>query len=408
MPLSFEALTLGFEQITTILLGLSILLSLIFGLKLYALHATTLTKAANQDDAASRLRDLDQALNALALSTVERLGQHHQELLQSTIAQSAAQHETLRRFQDDLSAGQRRDFSSLESKLEAKLASGLDKITRKVVDDFEEGLKNSQKAVDDVVARLARIDAAQQKIEDLSRHVVSLQDVLADKKSRGTFGETQLSHILAAAFGDSTELYSIQHTLPNQRVADVMMHLPQPVGNVAVDAKFPLENYQRMMDRKASAAAQQSAAKKFSQDFKKHIDAIAERYILAGYTSQQAILFLPAEAIFAELHSRFQAVISYAHSRRVWIVSPTTFMAQLSTIQIVVGNLKREKYAHIIQTELHKLATEFGRYKERWAKLGNQLTSVSKSIGDLNITTDKITRRFEQINEVRLPDDGQK
>lgn len=418
MPLSFHEITIGFEQITTILLGLSIILSLIFGLKLYTLHATALSRISHQDDAIGqltlaaqkasdaseiRLKGIDSAISALAISTVERLGQQQKELLTASIGQTAAQHETLRSFQDALSAGQRRDFQSLEAKLEAKLDAGLARITQKVVADFDGSLKSSQKAVNDVVARLARIDAAQQKIEDLSRHVVSLQDVLADKKARGAFGETQLSHLLSAALGESTELYSIQHTLPNQRVADLMMHLPEPVGNVAVDAKFPLENYQRMMDRKLPAPAQKAAAAEFSRDFKKHIDAIAERYIVAGYTSEQAILFLPAEAIFAELHSRFQSIISYAHGRRVWIVSPTTFMAQLSTIQIVVSNLKREKYAHIIQSELDKLATEFGRYKERWAKLGNQLATVSKSVNELNITTEKITRRFDQINEVNLP-----
>lgn len=418
MPLSFHEITIGFEQITTLLLILSIVLSLIFGLKLYTLHALALSRISHQDDAIGqlalaadkardaadlRLRDIDSAISALSVSTVERLGQQHKELLTASIGQTAAQHETLRSFQDALSAGQRRDFQSLEAKIEAKLDAGLHKISHQVMADFEANLKSSQQAVSDVVARLARIDAAQQKIEDLSRHVVSLQDVLADKKARGAFGETQLSHLLAAALGDCTELYSIQHTLPNQRVADVMMHLPEPVGNVAVDAKFPLENYQRMMDRKLPAAAQKTAAGEFTRDFKKHIDAIAERYILAGYTSKQAILFLPAEAIFAELHSRFQSIVSYAQSRRVWIVSPTTFMAQLSTIQIVVSNLKREKYAHIIQSELQKLATEFSRYKERWAKLGNQLATVSKSVSELNITTDKITRRFDQINEVNLP-----
>lgn len=432
MPLTLSSLTLTFEQITYILLAASLAMSLILGIRLYLWQRRSLAKTAKQEEALNQLAILaeqassasqqrfhqfEQALQGNALGMIDRMGQHHQELLKSTMTSSAASNDTLREFQAqlmgklghttqdigaivkrfewDLGEAQKNDFARLEAKIEAKL----DSISQKVVADFDSNLKSTQQAFQDVVERLARIDAAQQKIDDLSRHVVSLQDVLTDKKARGTFGETQLSHILTTVFGEGSELYSEQHTLPNQRIADVMMHLPDPVGRVAVDSKFPLENYQRMMQRDDAA----SHEAQFRRDFKKHIDAIASRYIVPDYTSDQAILFLPAEAIFAEVHSRHQALVTYAQSRRVWIVSPTTFMAQLSTIQIVVRNLKRERYAHVIQQELTSLSVEFNRYKDRWTKLGQQLTTVSKSVNDLNITSDKITKRFERINEVNLP-----
>lgn len=431
MPPIALALPPTFETITYGLLAVSILVSITLGLKLFRLQSVTVQQMSGQDE---NLRQLIAMSERSATDTERRLHDHHHELLRAGQAQTVASHETLRAFQGELLARvhsttqqmvdrvgrfehtlddrRKADFDRLEAKIEAKL----DGITRKVVEDFEANLKTSQQAFHDVVERLARIDAAQQKIEDLSRNVVSLQDVLSDKKTRGTFGETQLNHILAAVFGHSKNggkaqdkrtsggdsLYSLQHTLPNKRVADAMLHLPEPVGNLAVDSKFPLENYQRMMNRNAPLARQQAAAVTFGRDFKKHIDTIAERYILPSYTSNQAILFLPAEAIFAEIHSHHGQLIDYAHSKRVWIVSPTTFMAQLSTIQMVVANLSREKYAHIIQEELVKLATEFDRYKDRWTKLGQQLSTVSKSVSDLSITSDKITKRFQQINSVNL------
>lgn len=407
------SLMLTYEQVTYILLAASVVLIVSLGLKLYFLHKKALSKITDQDAILSQLtklteqnsatsdrsfRHLGEAMQALSLSTVERLGLNHRELLKTSHDITSSSQSTLRSFQAELAKSQKADFDRLEHKIEAKL----DRISRKVVDDFDANLQTSQKAFNDVVERLARIDAAQQKIEALSKNVVSLQDILSDTKARGAFGETQLSHILSAVFGDQTELYSQQMTLPNGKIADVMMHLPEPIGNLAVDSKFPLANYQRLLDRKLSTQERKAVATAFARDFKKHVDDIATRYIVPGFTANQAILFLPAEAVFAELYSRHQSLIDYAHSKRVWIVSPTTFLAQLSTIQMVVANLRREKYAHIIQDELGKLAADFDRYKERWAKLTSQLSTVSKSVNELNITTDKITKRFDKINHVNL------
>lgn len=433
--LPVASLMLTFEQVTYILLAASVVVIFSLSLKLYFLHKTALSKIADQDAILSQLaqltaqnsatsdrsfRHLGEAMQSLSLSTVERLGLNHQELLKTSYDITSASQSTLRtfqaelmdkfngssrdmhalvqKFQSELAESQKADFDRLEHKIEAKI----DRISRKVVDDFDANLQSSQKAFTDVVERLARIDAAQQKIEALSQNVVSLQDILSDTKARGAFGETQLNHVLSAVFGSQGELYSQQVTLPNGKVADVMMHLPEPIGNMAVDSKFPLANYRRLLDRKLTAQQRKSVVSAFSRDFKKHVDDIASRYILPGFTTNQAILFLPAEAVFAEIYSQHQYLIDYAHSKRVWIVSPTTFLAQLSTIQMVVANLKREKYAHIIQAELSKLAADFERYKERWAKLTSQLGTVSKSVNELNITTDKISKRFDKINHVNL------
>ena len=148
----------------------------------------------------------------------------------------------------------------------------------------------------------------------------------------------------------------------------------------------------------------ETAAKLFKSDVKKHIDAIASKYIIEGVTSDQAIMFLPAEAIFAELNAYHSDIIEYAYKKRVWITSPTTLMSTLTTIEVIIKNEERDKYAKVIRDELSKLSIEFGRYKERWDKLSRSIQTVNKDIEDIHTTTEKITKRFNSINSVELDD----
>ena len=190
--------------------------------------------------------------------------------------------------------------------------------------------------------------------------------------------------------------------MSNGFIADAILYAPAPLGTIAIDSKFPLENYERMTNKSLSKEERLVAERQFKIDFKKHIDAIASKYIIPGETSNEAILFLPAEAIFAEVNAYHNDILNYAYSKINWITSPTTLMSTLTVIEMILKNMERDKYAKIIHDELNKLSVEFARYKERWDKLARNINTVSKSVEELNTTSDKITKRFDSINQVEI------
>jgi DNA recombination protein RmuC len=291
------------------------------------------------------------------------------------------------------------NFNSLNTRIEGNL----DRIGNKVDERLSEGFEKTNKTFNNVIERLSKIDEAQKKIDSLSTNIVSLQDVLTDKKSRGTFGEVQLNSILKSVFGDKNEkVFQIQKTLSNSTIADAVLHLPDPVGSICMDSKFPLENYRRMTDKSLSEIEKIKAGKEFKSNVKKHIGDIAGKYIIDGETANQAIMFIPAEAIFAEINAYHEDLIDYARERRVWITSPTTLMSVLSTVQVVLKNIERDRYTGIIHHELKKLSEEFKRYKKRWSSLSQSIDRVTKDVRDINITSDKIEKRFSQISNVEL------
>ena len=185
-------------------------------------------------------------------------------------------------------------------------------------------------------------------------------------------------------------------------IADCVLFAPEPLGTIAIDSKFPLEHYQMMVDKKLSQEVRDNYEKMFKMDMKKHIDAISSKYIIDGETTDQAILFLPAEAIFAEVNAYHQDIINYAYKKRVWITSPTTLISTLTVIEMIIKNLDRDKYASIIHEELNKLGIEFSRYRERWDKLARSIQAVNKDVESVYITTDKISKRFESINKADI------
>ena len=253
--------------------------------------------------------------------------------------------------------------------------------------------------------RLTRIDEAQKKIDGLGTEIISLESILTDKKSRGIFGEVNLYHILSSIFGEKNDrIYRTQYTLSNTTIADAIVFGPEPLGTICIDAKFPLENYRRLVEKGISDNERALRYKAFDNDVKKHIDAIASKYIIPGETSDQAIMFLPAEAIFAEINAYHTSLIKYAASKKVWITSPTTLMSLLTIIEAVLKGLERDKYTSIIHEELNKLGVEFGRYKERWDKLSRTIQTVNNDVENIHKTTEKITKRFDSINNVKLED----
>ncbi len=292
-----------------------------------------------------------------------------------------------------------KDFSDLSLKNEQKLLE----INERVNERLDQNFEKTNKTFINVLERLSKIDEAQKKIDSLSNDIVSLQGILTDKKTRGIFGEVNLKHILESVFGPENDLiYKLQYTLPNGYIADSILFAPEPLGTIAIDSKFPLENYRLMVDKNLSVIEREKYEKMFKMDVKKHIDAIHDKYIINGVTTDQAIMFLPAEAIFAEINAYHSDIIDYSYKKHVWITSPTTLISTLTVIEMIIKNIERDKYTTIIHEELNKLGIEFSRYKERWDKLSKSIDSVSKDVQDIHTTTNKITKRFESINKVDI------
>lgn len=300
-------------------------------------------------------------------------------------------------FKSGVSTNLNNDFEKLNDRIEHKLNMINDHVNERLDVNFEK----TNKTFTSVLERLSKIDEAQKKIDSLSTDILSLQSILTDKKTRGIFGEVNLKHILVSVFGENNDkIYKLQYSFETGVIADCVLFAPEPLGMVAIDSKFPLDNYRLMIDKKAGIVERQNAEKNFKSDVKKHIDAIASKYIIKGVTSNQAIMFLPAEAIFAELNAYHPDIIDYAYKKRVWLASPTTLMSTLTTIELVIKNIEKDKYTSVIHEELNKLSVDFKRYKERWDKLSRSIDAVSRDANDIHITTDKISKRFDVINNV--------
>ena len=301
-------------------------------------------------------------------------------------------------FRDNFSNNINNDFKNLNENVERRLMVINDKVNARLDENFEK----TNKTFTNVIERLSKIDEAQKKIDTLSSDIISLESILTDKKSRGIFGEVNLKHILSSVFGDKNDkIYRLQYTLSNGLIADSVLFAPEPLGTIVIDSKFPLENYQNMVGEN-SQKEKDNYNNLFKIDVKKHIDAIASKYIIVGETAEQAIMFLPAEAIFAEINAYHQDIIDYAYKKHVWITSPTTLISTLTVVEMIIKNIERDKYTKVIHDELNKLGIEFTRYKERWDKLSRSIQTVNKDVENFTITTDKLSKKFQLINRVEV------
>jgi len=358
-----------------------------------------LIRSNTADIVQERFTKFSDNLSSKNQELVQRFGAFQAELTKSMGENSKRLTEDFSAFKEVLKKTITEDFDRLILSVENKLEA----INTKVQENLNEGFKKSTETFNNVLERLAKIDEAQKNIENLSTNVVSLQEILSDKKSRGIFGEVQLNHILYAVFGEKNDrVFRTQYSLSNSRTVDAMLFLPAPIGNLPIDAKFPLDNYKRMIDRNLPDNDRTRAGKLFETDVKNQIDDISEKYIIPGETANQAIMFIPAEAVFAELYAYHDDLIKYAHNQRIWITSPTTFMAVLNTIQIVLRDMERQKYADIIQQEIVKLSEEFRRYRERWNKLSTHIDTVHKDIKEIHTTSSKISNAFDKIARVEI------
>ena len=308
-------------------------------------------------------------------------------------------------FKFDINKYLTEDFNKLNESVEHKLLLINEKVNERIDQNFEK----TNKTFNNILERLTKIDEAQKKIDSLSTEIVGLQSVLTDKKTRGIFGEVNLNYILTSVFGEKTgSIYDIQHTMSNGYIADSILYAPAPLGTICIDSKFPLENYERMTDTSLSDTERNAALKLFKSDVKKHIDAIASKYIIPGETSDEAIMFLPAEAVFAEINAHHEELLRYSYEKRVWITSPTTLISTLTVIQMILKNMERDRYTTVIHEELNKLGLEFARYRERWDKLAKSIEAVNRDAQNVSITTDKISKKFDSIHQVNLQEIDQK
>jgi DNA recombination protein RmuC len=351
-----------------------------------ALSASEIARKSDQELLIARLGEvIEQKQRLLSESLREGLGENQKRIADSVQL-------SLKNTTDTLN----QRFAELSQMAERRL----DAISGKVDERLNQGFEKTQKVFADVLTRLAVIDKAQERIAELSENVVSLQDVLTDKRARGAFGEIQLHQLVRQALPDSA--YELQATLSNGRRADCLLKLPEPVGNMVIDAKFPLENYQASVDPERPESERRQAASQFKQDVRKHILDIAERYILPGETTDAAMMFMPSEAIFAELHARHPDLVALAHQRHVWMASPTTMMAILTTIASALKDAETREQVHIIQQHLAELAKDFERFGQRFDKLATHIRQANEDTQQIHISARKISDRFSRIEQVDL------
>ncbi len=304
--------------------------------------------------------------------------------------------ETLHSLQLSLAA----NLADTTEKLNVKIDARLGEIAGKVNERLDEGFRKTNETFVNVMQRLATIDEAQKKIETLTGSVVSLQELLGDKRSRGAFGEVQLEALVRNTLPPAA--FEFQHTLSTGVRADCVLKLPDPTGLVCVDSKFPLENYHRMFEAGTNEVDRSIAQKAFRADVKKHVDDIARKYIIPYETSDGAVMFVPAEAVFAEIHAYSGEVVDYANAKRVWIVSPTTLMAVLNTARAVLKDVETRKQIHVIKEALARLAVEFSRFDERLSDLARHIRQANEDMERIQVTGGKISQQFQRIESAEL------
>ncbi|MCR9174794.1 MAG: DNA recombination protein RmuC [Alphaproteobacteria bacterium] len=349
-----------------------------------------------------RGRGGDSVVDALAES------EHRQQLAAERLA--AMQSELagrLGQLAEQNASGQARmaeQFQVQERALSRKLEERLAEVTKRVGETLEKTSKQSETTIGELKTRLAVIDAAQKNITELSTQVVGLQDILANKQTRGQFGEIQLNDLVSQALPPSA--YQFQAQIGDNKRVDCLLTLPNPPGPIAIDAKFPLESYRELHDA-SDDAGRAAARKKLGGDILTHVKDIAEKYIVPGVTAESALMFLPSEALYAELHANLGHIMQEAYKRRVWIVSPTTLMATLNTVRAVLKDARMREQAHVIQQEVEVLLKDVDRLDDRVAKLDKHFGQAVEDVRQIRISTEKVTKRGERIREVEVGDDSQ-
>ena len=358
MPLDFN------DPTTQLIIGAGLIVLLLLLLSLRAV--SRLTKAA--EPLSCQMNTLGQRVQALGEGQ-ERLagGLHH------------------------VSEAQAKQQTSMLQLMEKRLAD----VQLQMNENLQGSARRTALSLGELQQRLTAIDKAQENITKLSGDVLSLQDILSNKQTRGAFGEIQLNDIVSKAL--PSDSYTLQATLSNGRRADCLIHLPNPPGPIVIDSKFPLESYEALRNATTDWELNE-AARQLRTAVKKHIKDISEKYILEGETADGALMFLPSEAVYAELHANFPELVREGFSARVWIVSPTTCMATLNTMRAILKDARMREQAGAIRRELGLLYQDVDRLGIRVENLDRHFTQAAKDITEIKISADKAGKRARRLD----------
>lgn len=290
-----------------------------------------------------------------------------------------------------------------ERALAATVDQRLSLLANKVGEQLDKSAKETTTTVGELRERLVRIDAAQKQLGDLGEHMVELRDILSNKQARGAFGEVMLEDLVRQVL--PRDYYDFQCAVGDGR-ADCLLKLPNPPGSIVVDAKFPLESW-RVLAAAGDDAQRRQAERIFATAMTKHILDIRDKYIVPGETGEQAMMFLPSEAIYAELHTKHPEIVERSYKERVFIVSPTTMWALLNTVRAVLKDVRMREQAGVIQVEVGRLLEDIGRLDKRVESLQTHFAQAEKDIREIGISSGKVSTRAERIGEVELGEDQQ-
>lgn len=333
-------------------------------------------------------------LGFLAAWLLMRGGRAHEGELSGRLAQLA---DSLAAQQSQLSER----LAAQERGLSRFLEERLQDMGKRLSDGLDQSSLRTGASLAELRERLAVIDSAQANIAQLSERMVSLQDILSNKQARGAFGEIQLNDLVSQILPPSA--YEFQAAVGDKRRADCLIRLPKPPGAIVIDAKFPLESFHQLRAA-ASDTERQQAGRAFATAVLGHVRDIAEKYIVPGETAESALMFLPSEAVYAELYANFPEVVEKSYRAKVWIVSPTTLMATLNTIRAVLKDARMREQADVIQAEVRHLLDDVRRMAERALKLEGHFGQASDDLRQLKISVEKVVKRSEQVEAVQLGD----
>ncbi len=308
---------------------------------------------------------------------------------------------------NQLNTQHNQNINSVQNTLRENLSSQTEHLTKQLLNisllldnKMTQGLEKSSETFTEIIKRLALIDNTQKNITDISNNLMGLQKILADKKSRGAFGEIQLKNLIENML--AKENFALQYTLSNGNRCDCILFLPPPNGNIAIDAKFPLESFEKSTDLNLTENERQKYFQLFKQNIKKHIEDISSKYIIPNETTNGAIMFIPAESIFAEIHNNHIDLVELSYRKKIWMVSPTTMMAILTTASSVLKDYATKKNIALIQEHLRTLSQDFLRFDDRINKLVKHLELTLQDAQLLLTSSHKISNKFNKIEQVDL------
>ena len=300
------------------------------------------------------------------------------------------------------SSQQQQNITSQLSEQSARMEQTLSNFRQQLGHSLQQQTQSTHDNLTKLSERLAVIDRANSQITELTGQVTQLHNILANKTERGAFGEVQLENLVKTVLPPNS--YAFQVTLPNQKRADCILKLPNPPGDIVIDSKFPLDAWYNLQN--SETKEQQIAARRqLAISVRGHVKDIQDKYIIAGSTAESACLFLPSEAVYAELHANLPDVIDASYKARVWIVSPTTMMATLNTVRAVLRDARLREQTAIIQSEMLKLIEDVSRLDTRVENLNRHFSQVQKDISEIQTSTSRISKRSYRITELEVPED---